>query len=162
VAEDTLQEDDNAIDDIATLEAQFEALEIPSNIDPLLLALWMQRERDLIESRKRKFIKPPPKYGRSLSTLFPSYIGITVMCLTVILGLIQGQETTSILHSTCIAFLIYTIIGFFVGLIAERCVADSVESLLRDVVNRSRGTSRQSNPENGSTSSVLDTVEHVR
>ena len=131
---------DNAFDDAAEMEAQIDKLDIPPNIDPRLLTLWIQREQGEIERKKRKYIKPPRKYGRSLNRLFAAYIGIAVMCLTVTLGLLQGHEATTILKTACIAFLVYTIIGAFVGLIAERCVNDSVETLLRDIVNRSRET----------------------
>jgi len=136
-------QDDHAFDTAEALQAQFEALEIPPNIDPQLLALWMQRERDEIERRKRKFVKPPRRYGRSLNRLFAAYIGIAVMCLSILLGLIQGHEPTAILMTACIAFLVYTILGAFVGLIAERCVSDSVETLLRDIVHRSRNAGSQ-------------------
>ena len=131
-------QDDNTIDDVAALQAQFEALEIPPNIDPTLLALWMQREQNVIERKKRKFVKPPRRYGRSLNRLFAAYIGIAVMCLSVLLGLLQGLESEAILKTACIVFLIYTVIGAFVGWIAEHCVNDSVETLLRDIVNRTR------------------------
>ena len=123
---------------------QFEALDIPSNIDPHLLALWTQREQEEIERRQRKYIEPPTKNGRKLERLFAAYIGIAVMCLSVVLGLIQGFEPTAILQTTCIVFLVYTVIGFFVGIIAERCVDDSVESLLREIVKRSRDAGTQS------------------
>jgi len=131
------------LDEVEELQAQFEALVIPPNIDPRLLALWMQREQDEIERKKRKFIKPPRKYGRSLNRLFAAYIGISVMCLAIVLGLLQGQEPAIILKMSCVAFLVYTIAGAFVGLIAERCVNDSVETLLRDIVHRSREAGRQ-------------------
>jgi len=134
---------DNSFDDAEAWQARFEALDIPSNIDPQLLALWMQREQDEIERKRRKYVKPPQKYGRSLNRLFAAYVGIAVMCISVVLGLIQGQEPTTILKTACVAFLVYTIIGAFVGLIAERCVSDSVETLLRDIINRTREVGRQ-------------------
>ena len=137
MAESQVQ-DDQSLDEMATLQVQFESLDIPPNIDPKLLALWIQREQDEIEQRKQIYIRHPRKYGRSLIRLFAAYIGIAVMCLSVVLGLIQGQEPTTILKTSCIAFLAYTIIGAFVGLIAERCVNDSVEMLLRDIISRSR------------------------
>ena len=125
----------------AALQAEFEALHIPANIDPRLLALWIEREQEAID-REHKKNNPPPippkKCGRSLARLFPAYIGIAIMCLTIVLGLVQGQETTAILQAACIAFLVYTIIGFVVGIVIERCVKDSVETLLRDIVNRNR------------------------
>ena len=126
-----------------SFQEQFEALDIPSNIDPHLLALWIQREQEEIERGQRKSIKPPANKGRKLEHLFAAYIGITVMCLSVVLGLIQGFDPTTILQTTCIVFSVYTVIGFFVGTIAERCVEDSVESLLREIVKRSRAAGMQ-------------------
>ena len=127
-------------DDVAMLQAQFEALHIPDNIDPRLLALWIDREKEKIErSQHKEVLSPPPlQYGYRLARLFPSYIGIAVMCLAVVLGLVQCQEPTAILQTACVVFLVYTVIGFFVGMVAERCVRDSVEALLRDIVSRSR------------------------
>jgi len=136
-------QNDSSVDGVASLQAQFAALDIPPNIDPYLLALWMQREQDEIDRKKRKYVKPPKKYGRSLNRLFAAYIGIAVMCLAVMLGLIQRLEPTAILQTTCIVFLVYAIIGFFVGTVAERCVGDSVETLLRDIVKRSREAGEQ-------------------
>ena len=129
--------------DASAMQAEFEDLYIPPNIDPHLLALWIEREQEKIERAQKKTAPPQQKQGgRSLIRLFPAYIGITVMCLTIILGLLQFRETTAILQMACIAFLAYTCIGLFVGVIAERCVNDSVETLLRDIVKRSREAGR--------------------
>ena len=139
MSENPVQNDDLPEDNAAELEAQFEALYIPENIDPRLLELWIAREREKIERSQRKAVPPPSRqYGRRLTRLFPAYIGIAVMCLSILLGLIQRQDPTAILQVACTAFLVYTVIGLFVGLIAERCVNDSVETLLRDIVKRSR------------------------
>ena len=139
MSENPVQNDDLPEDNAAELEAQFEALYIPENIDPRLLELWIEREREKIERSQHKATPPPSRqYGRRLTRLFPAYIGIAVMCLSILLGLLQWQDPTAILQTACIAFLAYTVIGMFVGLIAERCVNDSVETLLRDIVKRSR------------------------
>jgi len=134
--------DDNSFDDhplgAEGMQAEFETLYVPPNIDPRLLALWIEREQIAIERRQRKAPPPPKEPGRSLVRLFPAYIGIAVMCVAVLLGLIQNRETTAILQTACVAFLIYTFIGIFVGVIAERCVNDSVETLLRDIIKRSK------------------------
>jgi len=138
------------------LQEQFEALEIPSNIDPRLLALWTQREEEEIERRRRKYVKPPTKNGRKLDRLFAAYIGIAVMCLSIVLGLVQGLDPTIILETACIVFLVYIVIGFFVGTIAERCVDDSVESLLREIVKRSRDAGSQTiEPEHVTSASAM-------
>ncbi|GHT25352.1 hypothetical protein FACS189419_10170 [Planctomycetales bacterium] len=127
------------------LQAQFDALEIPPNIDPRLLEIYLQREQDEIERKRKRYISPPPKYGRKLSQMFAAYIGIGVMCLSIVLGLVQGKEPADILHTTCIVFLLYTIAGFFTGVIAEHCVTDSVETLLREIVARSKGAALDRN-----------------
>ena len=140
---------------------QFESLEIPPNIDPRLLELWLYREREEIESKKNAPETPPQKHGRKLTWLFAAYIGILVMCLTIALGLIQGKEMNEILERTCQIFLIYTVIGFFVGWIIEYCVTDSVETMLREIVRRSDDaafTDRQNKVETTSDESPV-TVE---
>ena len=106
----------------------------------MLLALWVEREQHAIKLKAQRGQPPPPPkmFGRSLARLFPAYIGIAVMCFSIILGVLQGKEPTLILQIACIAFLVYTFIGLVVGIVAEYCVTESVETLLRDVVKRSR------------------------
>ncbi|MDR3181971.1 MAG: hypothetical protein LBT89_03475 [Planctomycetaceae bacterium] len=122
------------------LQTQLDALDVPPNIDPRLLEIWIRREQDEVERRKRKYLPPPAHYGRKLSLVFAAVIGIGVMCLSIILGLVQGKEADVILKTTCKAFLFYTFAGFFAGIIAEYCVTDSVETLLREIYRRSRET----------------------
>ncbi|MCL2005162.1 MAG: hypothetical protein FWG73_03260 [Planctomycetaceae bacterium] len=131
--------------DVSGLQAEFEALYIPKDIDPTLLALWIEREQHMIKLKEQRGQPPPPPktFGRSLSRLFPAYIGIAVMCFSIILGVLQGKEPTLVLQIACIAFLVYTVIGFFVGIVAEYCVTESVETLLRDVVKRSRESAKK-------------------
>ena len=147
MSENSIQGD--YIENAAALQAEFEALYIPPNIDPRLLALWIEREQEKIAQQQRKQSPPPPrKCGRTLIRLFPAYIGISIMCFSIILGLIRWQDPAITLKTACIAFLAYTFIGLFVGVIAERCVNDSVETLLRDIVTRSRklGQEESSSP----------------
>ncbi|MDR2172435.1 MAG: hypothetical protein LBP59_20020 [Planctomycetaceae bacterium] len=121
----------------AKMREQLAAIEIPPNIDSRLLELWLYRERQEIERRERRERK---RYavpcGRSLGRIFAAFTGIVVMMLMILLGLVQGKETNDILINACIAFLIYTILGFFIGYFVEGCVSDSVESLLREIIKR--------------------------
>jgi hypothetical protein len=120
-----------------TFREQFEQLEIPANIDPVLLSLWLEREREEIEKQENKKKKyTPPYYGRKLNVISAAVIGIGAMCLSVILGLIRCQEPNAILTSTCFVFLFYTAGGFVFGTILEYCVNDSAETLLREIVKR--------------------------
>ncbi len=114
----------------------FASLEVPANIDPRLLELWFHREREALEkggTPQKKNISGT----RKLTWLFASCTGILVMCMVIVLGLIQGNETDEILKQTCQSFLFYGIAGFFAGWIMECCVIDSVETLLREAVRRS-------------------------
>ena len=122
--------------EVHTQQEQFESLVIPSEIDPKLLALWLEREREEIEKNN-----PVPKTdnvcrGRPLSVLFAAYVGIVVMCFTIALGFLQQKESAEILVSTCKMFLIYSIVGFVIGKFADNYVHESVETLLREIVRR--------------------------
>lgn len=138
---------------------QFEALEIPPNIDPRLLALWLQRERAAIEGKTTKKQRPLSQ-GRKLSRLFAAFVGVVVMCLVIVLGLINGQEANTILSSCCQAFLIYAVIGFAVGCILEHCINDSVETLLREIVRRTDETMAFAQENATQTSSAGTTSDH--
>ncbi|MDR1270060.1 MAG: hypothetical protein LBK82_11105 [Planctomycetaceae bacterium] len=133
-AEPATQENSVASDFLA----QLESLEIPPNIDPKLLALWLERERETIKNQEKSKKKPKSKFQhRKLSRLFAAYIGIIVFCFAIVLGFVQQKETFEILNNACLSFLVYVVIGFFVGLVAEYCVNDSVETLLREIIRRS-------------------------
>jgi len=126
-----------------SFQATLESLEIPQNIDPRLLALWIEREREEWEKKQetektRKGVKK-----RSLGILFAAFIGILAMCLTIVLGLVRGTEADEILSTACRTFLLFTVNGFVAGLIAESCVAESVETLLREIIRRSHEESSE-------------------
>lgn len=120
-------------------QEQLEALEIPSHIDPRLFALWLEREREELEKPGDGKIVSSSKgrQTRKLSRIFAAYVGIVAMCVVITLGLFQGKETVEILTSACKTFLFYVIFGFFAGWIAETCIKDSVETMLREIVHRS-------------------------
>jgi hypothetical protein len=122
---------------ISGFQAQLESLEIPPNIDPKLLALWLEREREAVKNQEKPKRSLPRYRHRKLSRLFAAYIGIIIFCVAVILGFVQRRETVEILNNACIFFLIYTVVGFFIGWVIEYCVNDSVETLLREIVRRS-------------------------
>ncbi|MDR2762760.1 MAG: hypothetical protein LBB88_09185 [Planctomycetaceae bacterium] len=137
-------DNNNNDEEIATAEAmreQLAAIEIPPNIDSRLLELWLHREHQEIERReKREKKRYASQKGHSLGRIFAAFTGIVVMILMIILGLVQGKETNDILTNACIAFLVYTIIGFFIGFFVEGCVANSVEDLIREIIKRTEPT----------------------
>ncbi|MDR2641453.1 MAG: hypothetical protein LBC74_01525 [Planctomycetaceae bacterium] len=133
----SVNQENDLVETADEMREQFSAVEIPENIEPRLLELWLYRERQEIERRERKekkrYVAPR---GRSLGRIFAAFAGIVVMMTMILLGLVQGKETNDILVNACIAFLVYTVLGFCVGYFVEICVADSVEALLREIVKR--------------------------
>ncbi len=115
---------------------QLDALEIPQHVDAALLALW--RERELAEwERQNRQTRPVRRPAtRGLTRLFASFLGISAMCLVIVLGLIHGRDSAEILRTACQSFLFYAIFGCFIGWIAEKCVQDSIETLLREILRR--------------------------
>jgi hypothetical protein len=135
----SVNQEESPVEAADDMREQLSAIEIPANIDSRLLELWLYRERQEIEllerKEKKRYVKP---HGRSLGRIFAAFTGIVVMMTMILLGLVQGKEVNEILTSTCIAFLVYTVLGFFVGYFFEGCVSDSVETLLREIVTRSK------------------------
>jgi hypothetical protein len=136
--EDNIQEN-NVTDTADKMREQFSAVEIPANIDPRLLELWLYRERQEIERRERQEKKRRVvPCGRSLGRVFAAFAGIVVMMTMIVLGLVQGKEVNDILANACIAFLVYTVLGFLIGYFVEGCVSDSVETLLNEILERGK------------------------
>lgn len=140
MSESSVQPSENGENKAATLSAAFESLEIPPGIDPKLLQIWLEREREEVEKNNEVPRKENVRRGRQLSILFAAYIGITVMCLTIALGFLQEKEPAEILAQTCRMFLCYCAAGFVVGKVTERCINESAETLLREIVRRCKET----------------------
>ena len=121
----------------SSFQSVLESLEVPQNIDPRLLALWIEREQEEWAKKQKDTRTSKKEKTRKLSILFAAFLGILAMCLTIVLGLVHNLETGEILANACQTFLVYTVIGFAAGLIAEYCVAESVETLLREIIRRS-------------------------
>ena len=124
-------------------------LEIPHNIDPRLFALWLERENKSFEQKQHEHEIAPrqaTRPGVSLVPLFGAFLGITVMIVTILLGLVQANEPNDILFLACKTFLGYTLLGCVAGWIAERCVRDSVETMLREIGRRTSVTEEQQAP----------------
>jgi hypothetical protein len=137
-------QDESTVEAASDMREQLSAIEIPANIDSRLLELWLYRERQEIEllerKEKKRYVRPR---GRSLGRIFAAFTGIVVMMTMILLGLVQGKEVNEILTNTCIVFLVYTVLGFFVGYFFEGCVSDSVEALLREIVERGKNNNSE-------------------
>lgn len=112
------------------------SMDIPDKIDPALLNLWIERERAVFDEKEGKAI-PKPHLGLSMSHVMATYLGVVAMLVTVLLGLLRGDEIDAVLTSSCNTIIFFSGVGFLAGLIAEHCVRESAIALARDVVERS-------------------------
>ena len=117
-------------------EKMLNTLEIPRNIDPTVLNLWLERERKVFDERAGK-TTACPKVGMSLARVGMAYIGIIGMLAAILLGFLRGDAAELILLSTAKSLVFYGVIGYVAGLIAEHCIRESTLALAREVVERS-------------------------
>ncbi|MCL2348811.1 MAG: hypothetical protein FWC50_11210 [Planctomycetaceae bacterium] len=103
-------------------------------IDPLLLDLF--REKTQKEKSERHGNAVPVAKERSLGVCYSAYMGITAMVLSIFLGTLKGDDQETILSHACLWLLVYIVIGFVAGKIAEFCVQESAKSLLQETLSR--------------------------
>lgn len=108
------------------------SIAVPPGVPANLLEAWIDKEKKKLYAEKAK--EERLGHPRSLGKVFATYIGVLAMILAVTLGLFQEQSTAEILDTACRSLIVYGIIGFFAGLIAEHVLRESVETVVREVV----------------------------
>lgn len=124
-----------------TAHAKEEVEVIPPGIDPVLLYIWQEKrrrekERDE-EDPKTKFAPPKTTRYRSLSATYAAYVGSVGMMVAIVFGILNGYDRHSIVDQACFSLLIFTIVGYVFGWIADFCVRESVIAILREILERS-------------------------
>ncbi|MGL6196666.1 MAG: hypothetical protein ACRC2T_17780 [Thermoguttaceae bacterium] len=123
------------------------SIHVPEGIDPVLLSLWLKRERtSLLRKIEEKLEKKNPKAvikhqespkKQSLSVIYASFVTISVMIVVILLGLINRDAPILILRKIAVAMPGFCVIGFIFGIITEKCVNQSAKQLVEEVVKRS-------------------------
>lgn len=111
-------------------------LEIPPNIDPTILQVWIERERKVFE-QKTEGKSLAAKNGVTLPRVLAAYIGVVSLLVVVLLGILRGQSADYVLIAACKTLLLYICVGYLAGHIAEYCVRESAIALAREVVRNS-------------------------
>lgn len=112
-------------------------VEIPRNIAPELVNLWLERERENFKRQEEPELPPNEPTGLSLDRVLAAFIGVIGMIVTIVLGLVRADDMALILRSACFSLVLYSVIGFIAGLIAEHCLRESAEALAREIVVKS-------------------------
>lgn len=121
----------------ARFEKMLSEIEIPENIDPELLNIWLERERRNFINREEPEIPLSQPGGYSLNRTLAAFIGVLGMITTIALGLVRGEASDLLLCSACFSLFFYAGLGFLAGLIAEYCIRESTEVLAREIVTKS-------------------------
>lgn len=110
---------------------EFDKWEASSQIDPLIFRL--------LQKKYEKTSNPPeesPVKRRQLCVLYAAFIGISAMVIVILLGAIRGTDVDAILVAACRSLLVFCVIGFITGKIAEMCVQESARSMIREMLQR--------------------------
>ncbi|MCL2117911.1 MAG: hypothetical protein FWH27_05730 [Planctomycetaceae bacterium] len=113
----------------------FKDWESASQIDPLILRL-LQKKND----KSALIRKEPPVKQRRLSVLYAAFIGVSAMILVMIVGVVRCTDVDMILANSCRTLMVFCVIGFITGMIAEMCVRESAKSMIREMLQRTDNT----------------------
>ncbi|MGL6227131.1 MAG: hypothetical protein ACRC10_10980 [Thermoguttaceae bacterium] len=116
-------------------ESFLKTVSIPQTTDPVLLRLWIERERKKFERKTR----PESKKDRpkTLALTCTVFLTLLVMILSILLGLSERKTPDLILSQTCSLMCVFACLGYVFGRILENCVVESSRELLREVIQRS-------------------------
>ena len=110
----------------------FRDWESASQIDPLMLRLLQKKSsQSATVPQEEHFVKQ-----RQLGGLYAIFVGVSAMLMVLLLGMIRGIEVDTVLVTSCRTLLMFGVIGFLAGKIAEMCVRDSAKSMIREMLQR--------------------------
>jgi hypothetical protein len=117
--------------------------QLPQNIDPLLFDTWYNREVRALEAEELEDNPlPETPTGRGLGRVFAVHVGVVAMITTICIGLLNGTPNSDILNNVCWVLIMFTSLGYLAGLVADYAVKESVETIIREVIQRSDDAGR--------------------
>ena len=109
----------------------FKDWESASQIDPLILRLLQKKYEKPAVQKDNYRVKQ-----RRLCVLYAAFIGVSAMVMVIILGIIHCTDIDTVLANSCRSLLVFSVIGFITGKIAEMCVHESAKSMIREMLQR--------------------------
>ncbi|MDR3111429.1 MAG: hypothetical protein LBU65_17295 [Planctomycetaceae bacterium] len=117
--------------------------QLPHNIDPLLFDTWYSNEVRALEAEEdEENPLPETPTARGLGRIFAVHVGVVAMITTICIGLLNGTPNSDILNNVCWSLIVFTILGYLAGIVADYAVKESVETIIREVVQRSDDAGR--------------------
>ena len=109
----------------------FKDWESALHIDPLILRHLQKKHDQAAVPQKDQIVKQ-----RKLGILYAAFLGVGAMMMVILLGGIRCTDVDMILANSTRALLVYGIIGFIAGKIAEMCLNESAKSMIRKMLQR--------------------------
>lgn len=109
----------------------FRDWESSSQIDPMMLRLLQKKYED----HSAADLTPPPR-TRRLGPLYAAFLGVGAMVLVILLGVVRGIDVDEILANGSRTLLLFCLVGFIAGKIAEMCVNESAKLMLHEMLRR--------------------------
>ncbi len=80
-----------------------------------------------------------------MARAYSGVLGAIAMCLVILRGLAMGQLPNEILSQSLVVFCGLSVIGFWIGTMAEKTVSDSVENQFRSEMARLHSAATKAN-----------------
>ena len=127
------------------------SLEIPKNVDAVLLDAWLRREKKAFLQKNFDVESSSAQSKASLPLTYGGYLSMTVMIMVILLGLLSGTMPDEILRKAFLAMICFFGIGYLIGWILDNSVRESAREMVLEVVKRSEmnENSTNENPEPG-------------
>ena len=110
---------------------------IPENIDPILLEVWLRREKKAFLAKQQTAGVPRQVPPLNLPLTYAAYLSIVVTIVVILLGLLGGIESDLILKKAFPVMLLFFGIGYLIGWIINNSIHESVREMVREVIRRS-------------------------
>ncbi|MEZ6136055.1 MAG: hypothetical protein R3C53_14230 [Pirellulaceae bacterium] len=67
-----------------------------------------------------------------MARAYAGVLGVIALTLAILRGLMLGMLPNEILSQSLVVFLLFACVGYWIGLVAEKTVSESVENRFRD------------------------------
>jgi len=105
--------------------------ESAANIDPFILQHLKKKYHPSAVPQQDQMVKQ-----RKLGILYAAFLGVGAMIMVILSGVLRCVDVDIILVNGSRTLLVYCILGFIAGKIAEMCVRESAKSMIRKMLQR--------------------------
>jgi hypothetical protein len=113
------------------MSQDFKDSESALSIDPWIHGMLSKKPGTSFAPKQESHVK-----RRGLGVLYAAFLGVSAMLIVILLGLIRCTDVDIVLINGSRTLLVYGIIGFIAGKIAEFCIREASKSMIREMLQR--------------------------